>query len=63
MTFLDADVALRVGRGSYLSCDSEGLKIQLLDAGLGFPRQITVELRGKIRPRLVAYWDGCAYRM
>jgi hypothetical protein len=63
MTFLDADIKPRASRESYLPCESGSVEIQLLDAGVGFPRQITVKVRGRLRPRLVAYWDGCAYRL
>jgi len=27
------------------------------------PRQLSIELRGVIRRRPVAYWDGCAYKL
>ena len=27
------------------------------------PTKVSVEMRGKLRPHLVAYWDGCAYRL
>lgn len=63
MTFLDADVEPRRGPENYLLCASEKLDIQLLDAGVGLPREITVEVRGHRHPHLVAYWNGCAYRM
>ena len=33
-----------------------------LDARLGrTPDELHVELHGRRRPRLAAYWDGCAY--
>jgi hypothetical protein len=63
LTFLDADVEPRRDRDRYLSCASERLEVRLLDAGVGLPRQISVEVRGRRRPHLVAYWNGCAYRM
>jgi hypothetical protein len=63
MTFLDADVKPRQSPERYLSCASKDLDIQLLDAEVGLPRQIAVEVRGRLRPHLVAYWNGCAYRM
>jgi hypothetical protein len=63
ITFLDADVEPRRGREHYLSCVSESLDIQLLDVGVGLPREIAVEVRGRRRPHLVAYWNGCAYRL
>lgn len=27
------------------------------------PAHLSIELRGRLRPHLVASWDGCAYRM
>lgn len=27
------------------------------------PRELLIELRGRRRPRLVAYWDGCAFKI
>ena len=62
MTFLDASCSPR-GEGSFLPWNTEGIEIRLHDAGVGFPRQITIEVRGRVRPHLVAYWDGCAYRL
>lgn len=42
---------------------SDDPEIRILDAGIGLPRSIDVELRGRLRPRLIALWDGCAYRI
>jgi hypothetical protein len=27
------------------------------------PARLNIELRGRLRPHLVASWDGCAYRL
>jgi hypothetical protein len=27
------------------------------------PQRLDIELRGRLRPHLVASWDGCAYRL
>ncbi len=27
------------------------------------PERLDIELRGRLRPHLVASWDGCAYRL
>ena len=29
----------------------------------GRPAEMSIDLRGRVRPHLVAYWDGCAYRL
>jgi hypothetical protein len=63
LTYLDASTTARSDGGNYVTFDSELLKVQLLDIGVGLPDEVSVELRGKIRPRLMAYWNGCAYRL
>jgi hypothetical protein len=62
MTYLEARVTPR-GQGNYLPLGSTTLEIRLLDVGVGLPGHITVEVRGRVRPHLVAFWDGCAYRL
>jgi hypothetical protein len=63
VTYLDADITPHGALGGYISCGRGSPAIQLLDSGVGLPRLITVAVRGRIRPHLVAYWDGCAYRI
>ena len=63
ITFLDASTAARNEAGNYVVLDTDQLKVRLLDLGVGLPDEVSVELRGKIRPRLTAYWNGCAYRL
>jgi hypothetical protein len=29
---------------------------------LGEPRELVIDTRGRLRRRLVAYWDGCAFK-
>lgn len=63
ITFLDASTTARHEVGNYVVLDTDQLKVRLLDLGVGLPDEVSVELRGKIRPRLTAYWNGCAYRL
>jgi hypothetical protein len=63
ITFLDASTTARNDAGNYVVLDTDQLKVRLLDLGVGLPDEVSVELRGKIRPRLTAYWNGCAYRL
>jgi hypothetical protein len=63
ITFLDASTTARHDEGNYVALDSEFLAVRLLDIGVGLPDEVSVELRGKIRPRLTAYWNGCACRL
>jgi hypothetical protein len=47
--------------GDFERVDAEGFAL-LLDRSLGNkPAELHIELRGLIRPRIQAYWNGCAY--
>jgi len=38
-----------------------GFELFVRQAGGQIPEEIVVELRGRRRPRLAAYWNGCPY--
>jgi len=38
-------------------------EVRLFHFGSVLPAKVSVEVRGRLRPRFVAYWDGCAYRV
>lgn len=40
--------------------DGGGLDVRYLGTARGRPDALTIELRGRLRPHLVAYKDGCA---
>jgi hypothetical protein len=63
ITYLDASTTAGNGRDRFLPLIGTPLDVQLSDPGLGLPLAVSVELRGKIRSRLVAFWDDCAYRL
>ena len=63
ITFLDASTTARNDAGKYVVLDTDLVNVRLLDLGVGLPDEVSVELRGRIRPRLIAYWNGCAYRL
>jgi hypothetical protein len=62
LTFLDATTSEHRGDG-YEVQPHEGLDVRLFHLGSVLPTKVSVEMRGKLRPHLVAYWDGCAYRL
>jgi hypothetical protein len=41
----------------------DGVEVHFRDGPEGRPAQLGIELRGRFWPRLVASWDGCAYKM
>ena len=66
LTFLDAATnADRDGdRYEKLSVENhDHLDVRLFHLGSVLPSTVSVDVRGKMRPHLVAYWDGCAYRL
>jgi hypothetical protein len=62
LTFMDASTMAR-GGGDYEKLDEADFDVRLLRSSSVLPSKVSVELRGKLRPHLVAYWDGCAYRL
>lgn len=40
--------------------DADGLDVRYLGTARGRPDELHIELRGRLRPHLVAYKDGCA---
>ncbi len=62
LTFLDASTSEH-GRERYETQPHDDLDIRLFHLGSVLPTKVSVEMRGKLRPHLVAYWDGCAYRL
>ena len=62
ITFMDASTSLSGDESSYCEVANDGLDVRFWDRGLS-PEKATVEMHGRLRPRLVAYWDGCAYRI
>jgi hypothetical protein len=63
LTFLDASTSEHRTVGAYEPQPHESLDIRLFHLGSVLPTKVSVEMRGKLRPHLVAYWDGCAYRL
>ena len=63
LTFLDASTSLRSSRPALRSWSIEGVDVQLVTPVRRFPQEITIEQRGRRRRKLVAYLDGCAYRL
>ena len=63
LTFLDAWTNEHRSVERYEIQPHEDLDIRLVHLGSVLPTKVSVEMRGMLRPRLVAYWDGCAYRL
>jgi hypothetical protein len=63
LTFLDASTRADGDVDRYETLSTTNPKVRLFHLGSVLPSKVSVEVRGKFRPHLVAYWDGCAYRL
>ena len=63
LTFLDASTSPQGDADRYEPFSASGPEVRLFHLGSVLPTKVSVEMRGKFRPHLVAYWDGCAYRL
>jgi hypothetical protein len=63
VTFLDASTSEHRDGAHYERLRHGELDIRLFHLGSVLPSTVSVEMRGRMRPHLVAYWDGCAYRL
>lgn len=62
LTFLDATTSAHDNDG-YETVSTANPEVRLFHLGSVLPEKVSVVMRGKLRPHLVAYWDGCAYRL
>jgi hypothetical protein len=63
LTFLDASTSAHRDGDHYEIISRTSPEVRLFRAGSVLPEKVSVEMRGKLRPHLVAYWDGCAFRL
>ena len=55
------EAATHAPEGEFRLVGGDGFEV-LLDSRIARPpEELHVELHGRLRPRLAAYWDGCAY--
>jgi hypothetical protein len=41
----------------------DGIEVQFSGGFSGQPHELSIEMRGLVRQKLVAYWDGCAFKV
>ncbi|HXP21454.1 MAG TPA: hypothetical protein VN840_17565 [Streptosporangiaceae bacterium] len=49
------------GRSGFLPLAADGVEVRFRRFGSRDPEVLQIALRGRRRPRLEAYWDGCLY--
>jgi hypothetical protein len=63
LTFLDASTSAHNGFDDYEKVGDANPEVRLSHQGGVLPNTVSVVMHGKVRPHLVALWDGCAYRL
>ncbi|MGA7833888.1 MAG: hypothetical protein WCA31_01625 [Acidimicrobiales bacterium] len=61
LTLLDIDTRAPKDADCFVTttCDVD---VRILLAAHGAPDQLIIDTRGRLRPRLVAFWDNCAFK-
>jgi len=61
LTFLKTSTEPPLEALDYARIDADGFSV-FLDPAIGsLPEELELQLRGRRRPHVEAYWDGCAY--
>ncbi len=62
LTVLDSTTELPPDASEFLGVGSEDIEVRFRGGPAERPRELVIEMRGTLRRRPVAYWDGCAFR-
>jgi hypothetical protein len=62
LTMLDVKTKAPKDASSYVTTGSPDIDVMFRSGYGGQPHQLMIETRGVLRPHLVAYWDGCAFK-
>ena len=62
LTTLNVDVSPPVDADRFSPTDAIDVDVRFLESPVGAPSQLTIDTRGRRHKRLVAYWDGCAFK-
>jgi hypothetical protein len=62
LTLLDIRMTPPRDASEFEPFDTGGVGVRFYAGSEGRPTQLTIELRGVLARRPVAYWDGCAFK-
>jgi hypothetical protein len=49
------------GKGEFRRLEAEDIELFIAAGNRELPERLEIEVRGRRRPRIAAYWNGCAY--
>jgi hypothetical protein len=47
----------------FVPTTTDGIEVQFCGGSGSQPHQLSIEMRGLLRQKLVAYWDGCVFKI
>jgi hypothetical protein len=62
LTLLDSTTVPPGDASDFVAVGSEEIDVRFRGGATERPRELVIELRGTVRRRPVAYWDGCAFK-
>jgi hypothetical protein len=62
LTLLDVRTTPPSDAAEFEPFDAEGVAVRFWGGADGRPNRLTIELRGVLARRPVAFWDGCAFK-
>jgi hypothetical protein len=63
LTYLDASTNASDRENTYEQIRDGSPAVLLHNRGSVLPSTVSVEMRGRLKPHLIAYWDGCAFKL
>jgi hypothetical protein len=63
LTLLDSTTVCPEDSADFASFDTDAIGVRFLGGDSGLPHHLVINLRGLVRRHLVAYWDGCAFKL
>ncbi len=63
LTMLDIDTRVPDDADRFVSTDTRDVDVRFFSGMQGAPEQLIIDTRGHLRRRLVAFWDGCAFKV
>lgn len=63
LTLLDSTTVCPADSAAFASFDTDAIGVRFLGGDGGLPHHLVIDLRGLLRRHLVAYWDGCAFKL
>ncbi len=63
LTLLDIATSPPEDALDYTAVACDEIDVRFLGGRSGRPNQLVIDVRGLFKPHLVAYWDGCVYKV